>query len=151
MTRLRVLPYTLIIYGTDTRYLFLLIRFKFLLSSLPPCRLAENGCKSTTFFQTGKIFFHFPPKVFCNTLVYNMHCCEKIFKAWGVPGGKTGCAGRISTVFGGGNGENSGFYVFTHSSYCLSASCMIKSILKDDFQIPSLRVGGKGLVSPGER
>ena len=36
----------------DTRYLFLLIRFKLLCP--PP---AENGCKSTTFFQTDKIFF----------------------------------------------------------------------------------------------
>ena len=80
-----------------------------------------------------------------------MHCCEKIFMAWGFQGGKTGGAGRISTVFGGGNGENGGFYAFTPSSYCLSASWTIKSILKDDFQIPSFRVRGKGQVSPGER
>ena len=84
-------------------------------------------------------------------LVYNMHRCEKNFKAGGVPGGKTGCAGRISPVFGGGNGENGGFYAFTPSAHCLSVSWTIKSILKDDFQIPSLRVGGKGLVSPGDR
>ena len=84
-------------------------------------------------------------------LVYNMHCREKNFKAWGVPGGKTGGAGRISPVFGGGNGENGCFYAITHSAHCISASWTIKSILKDDFQSPSLRVGGKGLVSPGDR
>ena len=80
-----------------------------------------------------------------------MHCREKIFKAWGVPGGKTGGAGRISPVFGGGNGENGGFYAFTPSFNCISISWTIKSILKDDFQIPSLRVGGEALVSPGGR
>jgi len=40
----------------DTRYLYLLIisSFSCFLPSSPP---AENGCKSTTIFQTDKIFF----------------------------------------------------------------------------------------------
>ena len=40
----------------DTRYLFLLIRFK-LLSFSTSLPRDENGCKNTTFFHSGKIFF----------------------------------------------------------------------------------------------
>ena len=86
--------------GTNTRYLSLLIRFKSLSSPLMPARPAENGCKSTTFFQTGKIFFHFPPKVFYNSLVFNMHCCKK-FSPWGLRGGEIrGIQEAIPPFFG---------------------------------------------------
>ena len=42
----------------DTRYLFLLIRFKQLSLSFFNTRfLGESGCKDTTIFKTTKIFF----------------------------------------------------------------------------------------------
>jgi len=41
---------------TDTRYLYLLIISNFS-CFLSPSRPAENGCKSTTFFHSDKIFF----------------------------------------------------------------------------------------------
>ena len=52
---------------TDTRYLFLLIRFNVLsrsrlLTFQQPLFLAESGCKDTTIFQTGKIFFSLFPE-----------------------------------------------------------------------------------------
>jgi hypothetical protein len=41
----------------DTRYLFLLIRFKQLSPFFNTRFLGESGCKDTTIFRTGKIFF----------------------------------------------------------------------------------------------
>ena len=68
----------------DTRYLFLLIRFKLL---CPP--LAENGCKSTTFFQTTKIFFQKTLSSSHNITTNLTITLQNIFHSSGKTGQKT--------------------------------------------------------------
>ena len=75
----------------DTRYLFLLIRFKLL---CPP--LAENGCKSTTFFQITKIFFQKNQRGFIYRLENSLLQRKKIFHpASGTASGLPGTPSRI--------------------------------------------------------
>ena len=84
----------------DTRYLYLLIisNFSCFLSSFP---LAENGCKSTTFFHSGKIFFQFF-SVFCSVwLVYNMLHAKVFFRRGGYGGAKGAEGGLFLGFFGG--------------------------------------------------
>ena len=84
----------------DTRYLYLLIisNFSCFLSSFP---LAENGCKSTTFFHSGKIFFQFF-SVFCAVgLVYNMLRAKVFFRRGGYGGMQWALGGLFHGFFGG--------------------------------------------------
>ena len=70
----------------DTRYLFLLIRFKSLsfisrgldFSTAP--FFDESGCKDTTIFQTAKIFFHFFHRPECKTADPQRHKVENFFQ-----------------------------------------------------------------------
>ena len=81
-------------------YLYLLIisNFSCFLSSFP---LAENGCKSTTFFHSGKIFFQFF-SVFCAVgLVYNMLRAKVFFRRGGYGGMQWASGGLFHGFFGG--------------------------------------------------
>ena len=84
----------------DTRYLYLLIisNFSCFLSSFP---LAENGCKSTTFFHSGKIFFQFFSVFYLVGLVYNMLRAKVFFRRSGYGGAHGAEEGLFIGFFGG--------------------------------------------------
>ena len=83
-----------------SRYLYLLIisNFSCFLSSFP---LAENGCKSTTFFHSGKIFFQFFSVFYSVVLVYNMLREKVFFRRGGYGGAKWALGGLFHGFFGG--------------------------------------------------
>ena len=108
----------------DTRYLYLLIisNFSCFLSSFP---LAENGCKSTTFFHSGKIFFQFF-SVFCAVgLVYNMLRAKVFF-----------VEGRIWRVTWGGG--RSFPWIFRGNWICGAVEELRKSLCFCDISIFSI-------------
>ena len=63
----------------DTRYLFLLIRFKYRSLFFNRRFFGESGCKDTTFFQYAKIFFQKIPFRHADSVVLQRYASEKKF------------------------------------------------------------------------
>ena len=63
----------------NTRYLFLLIRFKYRSLFFNRRFFGESGCKDTTFFQYAKIFFQKFPFRHADSVVLQRYASEKNF------------------------------------------------------------------------